>query len=91
MKTKDQIILENLYQNILKESESLVDSGIDEQQKRKIIHDIMNNLMAFTLLDDENSKMVIDSLVSILNNLRSVKDNEIKNILNVVINRLNSI
>jgi hypothetical protein len=64
MKNKDQIILENLYKNILKESEALVDSSIDEQQKRKIVHDIMNDLTPVLFhLSQEDYKNVLKTLI----------------------------
>jgi hypothetical protein len=73
MKNKDQIILENLYKNILKESESLIDSNVDEQQKRKIVHDIMNDLtpILFDLSQDDYKKVLetlIDRLTFLLQN-----------------------
>jgi hypothetical protein len=73
MKNKDQIVLENLYKNILKESEALVDSSIDEQQKRKIVHDIMNDLtpVLFDLSQDDYKKVLetlIDRLTFLLQN-----------------------
>ncbi len=64
MKNKDQIVLENLYKNILKESEALVDSNIDEQQKRKIVHDIMNDLTPVLFdLSQEDYKKVLETLI----------------------------
>ena len=64
MKTKDQIILEQLYQKVLKESEALVDSNIDEQQKRKIVHDIMNDLTPVLFdLSHEDYKRVLKTLI----------------------------
>lgn len=64
MKTKDQIVLEQLYQKVLKESEALVDSNIDEKQKRKIVHDIMNDMTPVLFdLSQEDYKKVLETLI----------------------------
>ena len=87
MKRKDQCSLENLYQSILNENVDTL--GLS---KEKIIHDIMNNLMAFTFVsDDEEKNMVMESLISILKNIYRSKESETKLIISEVINKLNQI
>lgn len=64
VKTKDQIVLENLYQKVLKESDSLSDSNLDEHQKRKIVHDIMNDLTPILFdLSREDYRNVLKKLI----------------------------
>jgi hypothetical protein len=85
MKSKDQIILENLYQKILFEN-------LDSSNKEKIIHDIMNQLTAFTFVDDiEEKNMLINSLFLILEKIRDSEIKDIKFILNIILNKLKTL
>lgn len=87
MKRKDQCSLEDLYQSIL--NENVDDLGLT---KEKIIHDINNNLMAFTFLnDDEEKNMIMEALIEILKNIYRSKESETKLIISEVINKLNQI
>lgn len=85
MKSKDQIILENLYQKILFEN-------LDSSNKEKIIHDIMNQLTAFTFVDDiEEKNMLINSLFLILEKIRDSEIKDTKFILNIILNKLKTL
>jgi hypothetical protein len=49
MKNKDQILLENLYNNILSEAESTISSYEEESDVdvNKIVHDIFNKITPY--------------------------------------------
>lgn len=74
MKNKDQILLENLYNNILSEAESTISSYEEESDVdvNKIVHDIFNKITPY-LFDSHGEefkfkfKEIIQKIIEKLN------------------------